>query len=64
MRDRYAVWDSYERGPRSPAQYRNGYYWRELVTRFGTIRLRIARARGKSFLPQAIEKVQRRSWRC
>ena len=30
--------------------YRNGYYERDFVTRFGTIRLRIARTRGKSFL--------------
>ena len=32
-------------------RYRNGYYEREFVTRFGTIRLRIARTREKSFLP-------------
>ena len=25
LRDRYAVLDSYERGPRQPGQYRNGY---------------------------------------
>jgi transposase-like protein len=31
------------------------------VTRFGTIRLRIARARGKSFLSAAMEKSQRRA---
>jgi putative transposase len=61
LRDRYAVLDSYERGPRQPRQYRNGYYERDFVTRFGTIRLRIARARGKSFLPPAIEKFQRRA---
>ncbi|HEV2464129.1 MAG TPA: transposase [Acidobacteriaceae bacterium] len=61
MRVQFAVLDSYERGPRRPSQYRNGYYWRELVTRLGTIRLRIARARGKSFLPRAIEKFQRRA---
>lgn len=60
-RDRFAVLDSYERGPRRPAQYRNGYYERDFVTRFGTLRLRIARARGKSFLPPAIEKFQRRA---
>jgi hypothetical protein len=29
LRDRYAVLDSYERGPRRPSQYRNGYYERE-----------------------------------
>jgi hypothetical protein len=53
---RYAVLDSYERGPRRPSQYRNGCYWRELVTRFGTLRLRIVRAGGRGFLPRAIEK--------
>ena len=61
LRDRYAVLDSYERGPRQARQYRNGYYERDFVTRFGTIRLRIARARGKSFLPPVIEKFQRRA---
>ena len=61
MRDQYAVFDSYERGPRRPSHYRNGYYERDFVTRFGTIRLRIARARGKSFLPGGLEKFQRRA---
>jgi putative transposase len=61
LRDRYAVLDSYERGPRPPSQYRNGYYERDFVTRFGAIRLRIARTRDKSFLPRALEKFQRRA---
>ena len=61
LRDRYAVLDSYERGPRQPSQYRNGYYERDFVTRFGTIRLRIARARDRSFVPPAIDKFQRRA---
>jgi len=61
MRDRYAVLDSYERGPRPAKQYRNGYYERDFVTRLGTIRLKIARARGRSFLPGAIAKFQRRA---
>ena len=61
LRNAYAVCDSYERGPRRPGQYRNGYYERDFVTRFGTIRLRIARARGKSFLPPGLEKFQRRA---
>jgi len=61
LRDRYAVLDSYERGPRQPRQYRNGFYERDFVTRFGTIRLRIARARGKSFLPPGLDKFQRRA---
>jgi len=61
MRDRFAVFDSYQRGQRPASHYRNGYYKRDFVTRFGSIRLRIARARGKSFLPQALEKFQRRA---
>ena len=43
--------------------YRNGYYERDFVTRLGTIRLRIARTRGKSFLPRALEPFQRRAAR-
>ena len=31
------------------------------MTRFGTIRLRIARTRGKSFLPPGLDKFQRRA---
>jgi len=61
MRDRYAVLDSYERGPRPTAHYRNGYYERDFVTRFGTLRLRIARTRDKSFLPPGLDKFQRRA---
>src|SRR3974377_1554443 len=41
--------------------YRNGYYQRDFVTRFGTLRLRIARTRKKGFLPQVLEKFQRRA---
>lgn len=41
--------------------YRNGFYERDYVTRLGTIRLRIARARGKSFLPTGLEKFARRA---
>jgi len=61
MRDRFAVFDSHQRGQRAAGGYRNGYYERDFVTRFGTIRLRIARARGKSFLPAGMEKFQRRA---
>ena len=61
LRDQYAVFDSYERGPRPASHYRNGYYQRDFVTRLGTIRLRIARSRGKSFLPEGMEKFQRRA---
>jgi len=41
--------------------YRNGYYERDWVTRFGTIRLRIARTRGQNFLPQGLRRFQRRA---
>lgn len=41
--------------------YRNGFYERDYVTRLGTIRLRIARARGRSFIPTGLEKFQRRA---
>jgi putative transposase len=61
LRDRYAVLDSYERGPRRAPRYRNGYYERDFVTRFGTIRLRIARTRDRSFLPAGIDPFQRRA---
>lgn len=43
------------------ADYRNGYYERDWVTTFGTIRLRIARTRGKAFLPQGLRVFQRRA---
>ena len=43
LRDRYAGWNRYGRGPRKPGSYRNGYYVRDFATPFGTIRLRIAR---------------------
>jgi transposase-like protein len=42
-------------------EYRNGYYERDWVTRFGTIRLRIARTRGKNFLPKGLRRFQRRA---
>src|SRR5262249_51381004 len=61
QRDRFAGWGWYERGPRKVRQYRNGYYERDFVTRFGTIRLRIARTRGKSFLPVGLRGFQGRA---
>src|SRR5262249_60548962 len=61
LRDRYAGWNRYRRGPRKAGGYRNGYYSRDFATPFGTIRLRIARARGKSFLPKGIGRFQRRA---
>jgi len=41
--------------------YRNAHHLRGFATPFGTIRLRIARARGKSFLPAGIGRFQRRA---
>jgi len=61
QRDRFSGWGRYERGARPRRDYRNGYYERDLVTRFGTIRLRIARTRGKSFLPCGLRPFQRRA---
>ena len=61
MRNLYMGCESYERGPRTDGSYRNGYYERDFVTRFGTIRLKIARTRGKSFLPAGIDRFQRRA---
>ena len=61
QRDRYSGWGRYERRPGRRRGYRNGYYERDFVTRFGTIRLRIARTREKSFLPCGLKRFQRRA---
>jgi putative transposase len=47
--------------PEKRVDYRNGFYERDYVTRLGTIRLRIARTRGKNFIPKGLEKFQRRA---
>jgi putative transposase len=61
QRDRFAVVDAYERNEEQRRDYRNGYYERDFVTVLGTIRLRIARTRGRSFLPSGLEHFQRRA---
>src|SRR6202795_2213509 len=61
QRDRFSGWGRYERQRSRGRDYRNGYYQRDFVTRFGTIRLRIARTRGKSFLPVGLQRFQRRA---
>jgi transposase-like protein len=61
QRDRYAVRETYQRRKSRRQPYRNGYYERDFVTRFGTLRLRIARTRSKSFLPLGMERFQRRA---
>jgi transposase-like protein len=58
-RDRYLGVKDYERGKKR--QHRNGFYERHLVTLFGTLVLRIARARGRSFLPAGLKRFQRRA---
>ena len=61
-RDSYLKLAWHERcEPAERRDYRNGYYLRDIVTRFGTIRLRIARTRSKKFLPRALEQFQRRA---
>ena len=60
-RDRFAAREFYQRRAQRRQPYRNGYYERDFVTRMGTIRLRIARTRGKSFLPRGLEPFQRRA---
>ena len=61
LRDRYSGWGRYERAASSKRDYRNGYYERDFLTRFGTIRLRIARTRKQNFLPRALKRFQRRA---
>ena len=61
-RDSYLGVGWYDRlDPAARRDYRNGYDERDFVTRLGTIRLRIARTRGKNFLPTGLEKFQRRA---
>jgi transposase-like protein len=54
-------YERYEPGGDDRADYRNGYYERDWVTVFGTVRLRIARTRGKAFLPKGLRRFQRRA---
>jgi putative transposase len=61
QRQRYLMTESYERTGIPGRDYRNGGYERDLVTRFGTIRIRIARTRQKGFLPRGLEGFQRRA---
>jgi len=60
QRDLYLVSQRYERDPRRK-DWRNGYYWRDFVTRFGVLRLKIARTRKRGFLPAVMAKFQRRA---
>ena len=60
QRDLYMVSRRYQRTEQR-TDYRNGYYWRSFVTRFGVLRLRIARSRKRGFLPEVMKKFQRRA---
>jgi transposase-like protein len=47
-RDRYLDLGYYEHAPTTRLDYRNGYYFRDLVTKFGVLcRLKIPRTRGR-----------------
>jgi len=61
QRDRFTGWGWHERRAGKRRRYRNGYYERDFVTCFGTIRLRIARTRERSFLPSGLRRFQRRA---
>jgi putative transposase len=61
LRDVYLRLDPYERSAEERTDYRNGFYFRDFVTRLGTLRLKITRTRGKSFLPAALKRFQRRA---
>ena len=61
-RDQFVGLRRYERyDPDKCPDYRNGYYERDWVTVFGTVRLRIARTRGKAFLPKGLRRFERRA---
>ena len=60
-RDRMAARESYERRQNRKQPYRNGFYERDFVTRFGTLRVRVARTREQSFLPCGLARFQRRA---
>src|SRR5207249_3866304 len=60
QRDQYMMNPRYGRSA-ARKDHRNGYYLRDFVTRFGTLRLRIARSRKRGFLPQVMAKFQRRA---
>jgi putative transposase len=61
LRHRYLRLDPYERSEGEREDYRNGFYIRDFVTRLGTLRLKVARTRTRSFLPPGVERFQRRA---
>lgn len=60
LREVYLRCQPYQRTSERHDQ-RNGFYCREFQTRFGNLRLKIARSRTRSFLPGVIQLFQRRA---
>jgi putative transposase len=60
QRDQYMGCGAYEQ-KEGRRDYRNGFYERKFVTRFGTLSLKIARSREKGFLPAGLKRFQRRA---
>lgn len=59
-RDRYLNLDFYEHAPMNRVDFRNGFYFRDLVTKLGVLcRLRVPRTR-KGFRSQFLPRYQRR----
>ena len=59
-RDRYLNLGHYEHAPVSRLDFRNGFYFRDLVTKLGVLcRLRVPRTR-KGFRAQFLSRYQRR----
>src|SRR5215475_1546225 len=59
-RDRYLGVRDYERSPER-TDARNGFYERDFVTRVGTLRVRVARTRQRTFLPPGLRRLERRA---
>lgn len=59
-RDRHLGVRDYERSPER-TDARNGFYERDFVTRLGTLRVRVARTRQRTFLPAGLRRLERRA---
>jgi len=59
-RDRYLGVRDYERSPER-TDARNGFYERDFVIRVGTLRVRVARTRQRTFLPPGLRRLERRA---
>jgi putative transposase len=59
-RDRYLGVRDYERSPER-TDARNGFYEGDFVTRLGTLRVRVARTRQRTFLPPGLRRLERRA---